>query len=41
MWPHHLMVGIALILDGSENMWNTMGTVRVRAKKEDRFEDLL
>lgn len=36
-----LLVGIALVLDGGENVWNTMGTVRVRAKKEDRFGDLL
>ena len=41
MWPQHILVGIALILDGGENVWNTMGTVRVRAKKEDRFGDLL
>ena len=41
MWPQHILVGIALILDGGENVWNTMGTVRVRAKKEERFGDLL
>ena len=41
MWPQHIMVGIALMLDGGENVWNTMGTVRIRAKKEDRFGDLL
>lgn len=41
MWPSHILVGIALMLDGGENVWNTMGTVRVRAKKEDRFGDLL
>lgn len=41
MWPQHILVGIALILDGGENVWNTMGTVQVRAKKEDRFGDLL
>ena len=41
MWPQHILVGIALILDGGENVWNTMGTVRVRAKKKDRFGDLL
>ena len=40
-WPQHILVGIALILDGGENIWNTMGTVRVRAQKEDRFGDLL
>ena len=26
---------------GVEGVWNTLGTVRVRAKKEGRFEDLL
>ncbi|MBQ8356927.1 MAG: DUF308 domain-containing protein [Clostridia bacterium] len=41
MWTPRLLVGIALVLDGGENVWNTMGTVRVRAKKEDRFGDLL
>ncbi|MBQ8341505.1 MAG: DUF308 domain-containing protein [Clostridia bacterium] len=41
MWTPQLLVGIALVLDGAENIWNTMGTVRVRAKKADRFEDLL
>lgn len=41
MWPSQILVGIALMLDGGENVWNTMGTVRVRAKKEERFGDLL
>ena len=41
MWPQHILVGIALVLDGGENVWNTMGTVRIRAKKEDRYGDLL
>lgn len=41
MWDPQLLMGIALVLDGAENAWNTMGTVRIRAKKEDRFEDLL
>ena len=41
MWDPQLLMGIALVLDGGENVWNTMGTVRIRAKKEDRFEDLL
>lgn len=33
------LVGIALALDGAENFWNTMATVRVRAKKENRYTD--
>lgn len=41
MWDPQQLMGIALVLDGCENVWNTMGTVRVRAKKESRFEDLL
>lgn len=41
MWDPQLLMGIALVLDGGENVWNTMGTVRIRAKKEDRFGDLL
>jgi uncharacterized membrane protein HdeD (DUF308 family) len=36
-----IFLGVLLILDGGENVWNTMGTVRVRAKKEDRFGELL
>jgi uncharacterized membrane protein HdeD (DUF308 family) len=40
-WDPQLLMGIALVLDGSENVWNTMGTVRTRAKKENKFEDLL
>ena len=36
----HLLVPIALILDGGDGIWNTLGTVRVRAKKDGRFEDL-
>ena len=35
------MAGVALILDGAENVWNTLATVRVRTKKEKRFEDEL
>ncbi|MBQ8341992.1 MAG: DUF308 domain-containing protein [Clostridia bacterium] len=41
VWDPQLLMGIALVLDGGENVWNTMGTVRIRAKKESRFEDLL
>lgn len=41
MWTPLLLMGIALVLDGCENIWNTMGTVRIRAKKENKFEDLL
>ncbi len=37
----HLLVPIVLILDGGESIWNTLGTVRVRVKKEGRFEHLL
>ena len=36
-----LLVGIALVLDGAENIWNTMGTVRVRSKKQDPFEEMV
>lgn len=41
MWDAQFLMGIALVLDGGENIWNTMGTVRIRAKKENKFEDLL
>ena len=37
--PQARLAGAALILDGAENVWNTMGTVRVRAKKANRFEE--
>lgn len=36
-----MLIGIALALDGAENFWNTMATVRVRAKKENRYADTL
>ena len=36
-----LLLPIVLILNGGESIWNTLGTVRVRAKKEGRFEELL
>lgn len=41
VWDPRVLTGVLLILDGGENVWNTMGTVRVRAKKEDRFGELL
>ena len=41
MWTPHVLVGIALVLDGGENIWNTMGTVRIRASKDERYGDLL
>ena len=34
-------LGVALTVDGAENIWNTMGTVRIRAKKENRYTDEL
>ena len=37
------LLGIALAFDGAENIWNTMYTVRVRAKSEhaeDRYGSL-
>lgn len=37
--PRARLAGVALLLNGAENIWNTMGTVRVRAKKENRFEE--
>lgn len=36
-----ILVPIVLILHSAEEIWNTLGTVRVRAKKAGRFEDLL
>ncbi len=35
------LIPIALILDGAESFWNTLGTVRIRTKKEGRYEELL
>ena len=35
------LIGVALTVDGAENIWNTMGTVRIRAKKENRYTDEL
>ena len=37
----HVFVPIVLILHSAEEIWNTLGTVRVRAKKAGRFEELL
>ena len=34
-------VPIVLILHNAEGIWNTLGTVRIRAKKAGRFEELL
>ena len=35
-----ILVPIVLILHSAEEIWNTLGTVRVRAKKAGRFEEL-
>ena len=40
-WNRVMLTGVALSVDAAENIWNTMATVRVRAKGQDRFEDLL
>jgi uncharacterized membrane protein HdeD (DUF308 family) len=40
-WDRVILSGVALAIDAAENIWNTMATVRVRAKGKDRFEDLL
>lgn len=37
----YVLMPIALMMDGAESIWNTLGTVRIRTKKEGRFEDLL
>ena len=37
----HVLIPVALMLDGAESFWNTLGTVRIRAKKEGRYEELL
>ena len=39
--PARILFGIALALDGAENIWNTLATVRVRVKQNSRFEELL
>ncbi len=36
----HVLIPVALMLDGGESIWNTLGTVRIRIKKEGRFEEL-
>lgn len=38
---NHAVIPIILMLDGAESIWNTLGTVRIRTKKEGRFEELL
>ncbi|MBR4941751.1 MAG: hypothetical protein IKZ19_07120, partial [Clostridia bacterium] len=38
--PAHIMLGIALVVDGLENVWVTSYTVRVRATKK-KFLDML
>ncbi|MBE6604967.1 MAG: DUF308 domain-containing protein [Ruminococcaceae bacterium] len=40
-WDRVILTGLVLMVDAAENIWNTMGTVRVRAKDKERFEDLL
>ena len=40
-WNHTVLVGVALSVDGAENFFNSMSTVRIRAKKKGRFEELL
>ena len=37
----HIFVPIVMILHSAEEIWNTLGTVRIRAKKAGRFENLL
>ncbi len=40
-WNGMILTGVALAVDAAENIWNTMGTVRVRTKDQPRFEELL
>lgn len=40
-WNRVILTGLVLAVDAAENIWNTMATVRVRAKEKDRFEDLI
>ena len=40
-WNAMILTGVALAVDAAENIWNTMGTVRVRAKEQSKFEELL
>ncbi len=37
----HVLIPVALMLDGAESFWNTLGTVRIRTKKAGRYEELL
>ena len=38
LFSSQLLFGLALALDGAENVWNTMGTMRVRVKSKDRYD---
>ena len=40
-WNVVVLTGVALAVDAAENIWNTMATVRVRAKGQTHFEELL
>ena len=33
--------GAETVVDGAESFWNTLGTVRIRTKKEGRYEELV
>ena len=39
LFSSQLLFGLALALDGAENVWNTMGTMRVRVKTKERNDD--
>lgn len=39
VFSSQLLFGLALALDGAENVWNTMGTMRVRVKAKERHDD--
>ena len=39
LFSSRLLFGFVLALDGAENIWNTMGTMRVRVKKQDHLDD--
>lgn len=40
-WNRVILSGVALSVDAAENIWNTMATVRVRAKDKPQLEELL
>ena len=40
-WDRVILTGLVLTVDAAENIWNTMATVRVRAKEQNKFEDLM